>query len=1046
MRSNIKVEQGGWINSIHSKVTVIGLGLSLSALAFALGAPTTTRIFSGSEVAADSLPPAQPFASPSVVTSSDPTNPLLSACQLIGTAPYTVNVNGTYNLANCFNPHPSGQSPTFSSSTCNGLSADGTLSPSTQVASCYVSAQVPASGNSLASSVVTLDLSIAGPLQVQPALTAFDESSVQWNANTFNFSTFISNWQGTGGRSWSSSTPTICSVDASTGLVTKLADGPCSLSASVTTDGVYSATSQVFSFTSSFYQPPTLDSALSDASVGAYSPFSLDLADRISFANDDGSLSYTLSTSPSWLEISSTGRISGRPALSDTGGTVTVQVDDGQGFANSIQSYSFDLTVTASPTSDLFAAYSSTVNPDYDIASWPATNTGVTYNNMGARVETDRLAFFYTKGTAQNTVSNRRSFNDVLMTLGATNLADGVFDSAGLTDNNGDLLTIALGSGDTGGYLIIGVGERTESGYQHGLLHLRPLPAPAVTTTIGPGYPGEAFYLPTNPYGVVSGNAANAAGSVVITGGSTVGDTITADISGLSDPDGFNASDATYQWLRDGQAITGATGASYRLSGTDDGGAITVRVSYIDGSGFSEVIVSTTGVTASFPSGLDSNGRLALAISGGGTADAATLQDALALASPADTDNTFGDLSSLTESEVGYLNACLSGSDGSGAVLTTCVDDATPASLASFEIVDNILDGDSTLSDLTVSQLTTAGLSGVTTDGGVSGQSILNFLNSSVCGSTEDQSCSMALDAVNEVTGARPMRTSGEDVIDELLEYVAAAAATHSLNGVQRSAAYRTSGTINACEAAPAGNQNPSSLNVAFPPGCGNGLWTCSATSLSGHSVTTAANGRSATVTRTRTQVGQEVRLSITMDHHPRYGIGAHTVTKTVSAVLDNPGDNWATAFSYSLGRGGSSDTYICDALAACLGAGGRIPNYEQRGSVTDAISGSNKDYVFPSGSGWTTASNWPSVTSATMDRSNHGGNDWWSWSNHGRAGTHSNTFCPGGKQLSGTASNSFAPAATNYVNSDGDTVSLSGVTAPFVANIKMICQLPRCN
>lgn len=152
---------------ISFKLAAAGLGLSFSALVLALGAPTTTRVFSGQEVDADTLPPAQPYSTPSIVSSSDPANPLLNACGLAGTAPYTVNVNSNYNLSNCFAAHPSGQAASFTTSGCSGLAPDGAFTPSAEVASCSISAQVPASGNSLASSLATLDLTVVGALQPQ---------------------------------------------------------------------------------------------------------------------------------------------------------------------------------------------------------------------------------------------------------------------------------------------------------------------------------------------------------------------------------------------------------------------------------------------------------------------------------------------------------------------------------------------------------------------------------------------------------------------------------------------------------------------------------------------------------------------------------------------------------------------------------------------------------------------------------------------------------------------------------------------------------------
>ena len=80
-------------------------------------------------------------------------------------------------------------------------------------------------------------------------------------------------------------------------------------------------------------------------------------------------------------------------------------------------------------------------------------------------------------------------------------------------------------------------------------------------------------------------------GQPVITGTPTEDQTLTADTSGISDADGLGA--FSYQWYRDGVAITGETASTLTLGDTDVGANITVEVSYTDGQGTAE---STTSV------------------------------------------------------------------------------------------------------------------------------------------------------------------------------------------------------------------------------------------------------------------------------------------------------------------------------------------------------------------------------------------------------------------------------------------------------------------
>ncbi|MCP4072616.1 MAG: hypothetical protein GY742_12900, partial [Hyphomicrobiales bacterium] len=75
-------------------------------------------------------------------------------------------------------------------------------------------------------------------------------------------------------------------------------------------------------------------------------------------------------------------------------------------------------------------------------------------------------------------------------------------------------------------------------------------------------------------------------GLPTITGTVTEDQVLTADTSGISDADGLGA--FSYQWLRDGVAIGGATAGTYTLGDADVGTLISVEVSYTDGQGTGE--------------------------------------------------------------------------------------------------------------------------------------------------------------------------------------------------------------------------------------------------------------------------------------------------------------------------------------------------------------------------------------------------------------------------------------------------------------------------
>ena len=97
-----------------------------------------------------------------------------------------------------------------------------------------------------------------------------------------------------------------------------------------------------------------------------------------------------------------------------------------------------------------------------------------------------------------------------------------------------------------------------------------------------------------------------ATGSPAITGTAQVGETLSADTSGISDDDGADHADFEYQWLaNDGNEdveISGATGRTYTPVDADEGKTIKVRVSFTDDDGNAETLTSAaTAVVAAAP-------------------------------------------------------------------------------------------------------------------------------------------------------------------------------------------------------------------------------------------------------------------------------------------------------------------------------------------------------------------------------------------------------------------------------------------------------------
>ena len=97
-----------------------------------------------------------------------------------------------------------------------------------------------------------------------------------------------------------------------------------------------------------------------------------------------------------------------------------------------------------------------------------------------------------------------------------------------------------------------------------------------------------------------------ATGAPTISGTAQVGETLTADASGIVDADGLTNVSYSYQWLADDADITGATAATYTLVDADEDTSIKVRVSFTDDTGNDESLTSeATSLVAQYQPGLD---------------------------------------------------------------------------------------------------------------------------------------------------------------------------------------------------------------------------------------------------------------------------------------------------------------------------------------------------------------------------------------------------------------------------------------------------------
>ncbi|MEB3267609.1 MAG: hypothetical protein VKJ09_03625 [Leptolyngbya sp.] len=118
--------------------------------------------------------------------------------------------------------------------------------------------------------------------------------------------------------------------------------------------------------------------------------------------------------------------------------------------------------------------------------------------------------------------------------------------------------------------------------------------------------PSVLAALLAQAYHAGMGNSAPT-GAVLITGTAAVGEMLTADATSVADADGLGT--FSYQWLRGGVPISGATASMYVVTVADVGFTLQARVSFIDGAGKPESVTSSaTAVVAGGADGVYETG------------------------------------------------------------------------------------------------------------------------------------------------------------------------------------------------------------------------------------------------------------------------------------------------------------------------------------------------------------------------------------------------------------------------------------------------------
>ncbi len=111
---------------------------------------------------------------------------------------------------------------------------------------------------------------------------------------------------------------------------------------------------------------------------------------------------------------------------------------------------------------------------------------------------------------------------------------------------------------------------------------------------------------PVVPIAVISAQVPDnspATGTPSVSGTARVGETLTADTSGIADADGLDNVEYAYRWLPDDTEVPGTTSSSYTLTTSEQGKTVRVRGTFTDDAGNAESLTSapTAAIAAAGP-------------------------------------------------------------------------------------------------------------------------------------------------------------------------------------------------------------------------------------------------------------------------------------------------------------------------------------------------------------------------------------------------------------------------------------------------------------
>ena len=273
--------------------------------------------------------------------------------------------------------------------------------------------------------------------------------------------------------------------------------------------------------------------------------------------------------------------ISGTAQVGDTLSAVTTGVEDADGLDNVIYSYQWIRNDGGTDTDISGATGSSYTLGDSDVDK--TVKVRVSFTDDANNRETVTSAATAAVAARPNSLATGAPTISGTAQVGETLTADtsGIADEDGLTNASFAYQWQADGADISGA---------TDSSYTLAVDDESKVISVMVSFSDDAGNEEESTSAATAD--VEAKPNTSATGAPAISGTAQVGETLTAETSGIADEDGLDNATFSYQWLADSADIAGATDSTYTLAGSDEGKAISAKVSFTDDAGDAESLTS----------------------------------------------------------------------------------------------------------------------------------------------------------------------------------------------------------------------------------------------------------------------------------------------------------------------------------------------------------------------------------------------------------------------------------------------------------------------